>query len=51
MVKPPALGSVGMKVSSHWPGRNWGLLGLGLGWEWGWWQWVLYFDGVVWVFG
>ena len=22
MVKPPALGMPGMKVSSHWPGRN-----------------------------
>ena len=24
MVKPPALGMPGIKVSSHWPGRNWG---------------------------
>jgi hypothetical protein len=28
MVKPPALGMEGMKVSSHWPGRNWGELAL-----------------------
>jgi hypothetical protein len=26
IVKPPALGIVGMKVSSHWPGRNWVLV-------------------------
>jgi hypothetical protein len=26
MVKPPALGREGMKVSSHWPGRNYVLV-------------------------
>lgn len=40
MVKPPALGMVGMNVSSHWPGRNYVLVRRG---EW------FFVDGSGWT--